>query len=296
MISKAIQKGFSGCRLLSNFIKREYFSILCKLFKVPEWKDPDNQDFIIIESQLKQQGIALTEITIDKSDFETFKNQFIFGDDFYGGPNTRVYEEKILEHFISYKFAIQKMSSNKDVYVDVAAANSPWAKLLRDAGYNAYAIDLTPSQLFKKYDFYKTMNATATSFGDESVGSVSLQCAYEMFTHDDDIMLINELKRILKKGGRAIISPLYMYTHYSGYCSPEFWNKHEYQPKNAKIYVNSRSQGVPFSRKYDAKQFRERIVKTIIENNMNYNLYVLRNGKEIDPKIYCHFILEITKN
>ena len=188
------------------------------------------------------------------------------------------------------------MSSTKDIYVDVAAANSPWAKLLRDEGYNAYAIDLTPSELFKKYDFYKLMNATATSFGDESVGSVSLQCAYEMFINDDDMLLINELKRILKRGGRAVISPLYMYTHYSGYCSPEFLNKHEYQPKNAKIYVNTHSQGIPFSRKYDAKQFNERIVKTIVDNHMSYKLYVLRNSAEIDPKIYCHFILEITKN
>jgi len=296
IIRKFVQKGVSGYKFLSNFIKKEFFSIKCKIFKIPEWKDPDNRDFIIIESQLKQQGIAFTEITIDKRDFEIFKIQFNFGNDFYGGPDTRVYEEKILEHFLSYTFAIQRMSSNKDIYVDVAAANSPWAKLLRDAGYNAYAIDLTPSELFKKYDFYKLMNATATSFGGESVGSVSLQCAYEMFIQDDDIMLINELKRILKKGGRAIICPLYMYTHYSGYCSPEFWNKHEYQPQNAKIYVNSHSQGIPFSRKYDAKQFSERIVKTIVENHMSYNLFVLRNGEEIDPKIYCHFILEITKN
>jgi hypothetical protein len=70
------------------------------------------------------------------------------------------------------------MSSNIDIYIDVAAVNSPRAKILKDAGYsNASAIDLTPSQLFKKYDFYKTMNATATSFDDESVGSVSREYA-----------------------------------------------------------------------------------------------------------------------
>ncbi len=294
MYQKIIRKGFSGYKLLSNFVKREFFSIKVKIFNIPEWKDPDNQDFIIIEHQLKQQGITFNEISIDKSDFETFKIQFDFGSDFYGGPNTRVYEEKILEHFISYKFAIQKMSSKKDIYVDVAAASSPWAKLLTDKGYTAYAIDLSPSP-FKNLEYYKTMDATATSFSVDSVGSVSLQCAYEMFNHDDDIKLIHELKRILISGGRAIICPLYMNTHYSGYCSPEFWDKSEFHPKDAKVYINIHIGGIPFSRKYDAEQFQKRIVKTILENNLNYNLYVLRNGNDIDPHVYCHFILEIIK-
>lgn len=295
MIPKIIRTGYTIFQYIQRQLKRKFFSIKVKIFHIPEWKDPDENDFIKIESQLKQQGIAFTEITIDKSDFETFKTQFNFGSDFYGGPNTRVYEEKILEHFISYKFAIQKMGSNLDIYVDVAAANSPWAKLLRDKGYNAYAIDRSPSR-FKNLEYYKTMDATATSFHEDSVGSVSLQCAYEMFNHDDDIKLIHELRRILISGGRAIISPLYMNTHYSGYCSPEFWDKSEFHPIDAKVYINIHSGGIPFSRKYDAEQFSKRIVKTIQENNLDYHLYVLRNGKEIDPNIYCHFILEIIKN
>lgn len=296
MNPKILRKGYKILHYIRRYLKKKIFFVKVKIFHISEWKDPDENDFIVIESQLKQQGIPFDEIILDQKDIEAFIKYFDFGNDFYGGKkNSRVYKEKLLEHYISYTLSIQKMSSNKDIYIDVAAANSPWAKLLRDKGYTAYAIDLSPSA-FKNLEYYKTMDATATSFSDASVGSISLQCAYEMFNHDDDIKLIHELKRILMRGGRAIISPFYMYTHYCGYCSPEFWDKPESHPKDAKVYVNLHADGIPFSRKYDAGQFQKRIVKTIEENNLDYHLYVLKNGKELDQNIYCHFILEIVKN
>lgn len=295
MVPKIIREGYKVYRNIRETGRVIFYTTKAKILRIPEWKNPDENDFIEIEKQLQQHGIALFEINFDKKKFEQFKNQFDFGSDFYGGScNTIVFNEKILEHYIAFTMAVQKMPSKKDVYIDIAAANSPWARLLRDKGYTSYAIDLSPSQ-FQDLEYYQTMDATATLFPDSSVSSASLQCAYEMFNHDDDIRLICELKRILTVGGRVIISPLYMNTHYSGYCSPEFWNKRESHPSDAILYVNTHSVGIPFSRKYDADKFQERIVRTIQENNMDYHLYVLRNPKELDPNIYCHFILEIIK-
>ncbi len=50
----------------------------------------------------------------------------------------------------------------------------------------------------------------AIRFDNESISKIALHCAYEMFENDADINLINEANRVLRKGGKMIIIPLYM--------------------------------------------------------------------------------------
>jgi len=140
------------------------------------------------------------------------------------------------------------------------------------------------------------MDATHMSYGDNSVSSASLQCAYELFIRDGDIKLIRELGRILKKGGKVVICPLYMRTDYSGFSGPSYYFKKEYHAVGAKVYLAHRNTlDVPFSRSYDVKRLKERVLDTAKANQLDFNLYVLRNGKEIGPNVYCHFVLEIMK-
>jgi len=139
------------------------------------------------------------------------------------------------------------------------------------------------------------MDATQTDFETKSIDLVSLQCAFEMFRNDDDVKLIRELSRILKPGGIALICPLYMHIEYCGYCSPEYWHRKDLHDPNAKLYVSANSYGIPFSRKYDAAELQRRVLKTAEQNGMVFKIYVLRNGAEIDPMVYCHFILELQK-
>lgn len=78
-----------------------------------------------------------------------------------------------------------------------------------------------------------------------------------MFTGDSDMQLVGELGRILRSGGKAVILPLYMHTHYSAYATPEYFGK-GYADRAAKEYVRMNSFGVPSSRKYDACALQRR--------------------------------------
>ena len=183
-----------------------------------------------------------------------------------------------------------------EAYVDVAAAGSPWAKTLRERKQiDAYAIDLCEvSDAYRDLPYYRVENATATSFADASITGVSLHCAYEMFMGQDDTRLIAELARILKPGGKAVILPLYMHTHYCAYSTPEYFGK-GYSDPLAKEYVRLDCSGVPSSRKYDAAKLKERVLDPILAAGLKYQLLALRNKSEFGQNIYCHFILEIEK-
>lgn len=183
-----------------------------------------------------------------------------------------------------------------DIYIDVAAASSPWAQKLRDRqNVAAHAIDLCAvDKAYQHLPYYRIENATKTTFADASVAGASLQCAFEMFMHTDDTNFILEAARILKPGGKVIVLPLYMHTHYCAYATPEYFGK-GYQDVGAKEYVRLDCNGVPSSRKYDAQQLKLRVLDPIIANGMRYRLHALRNKTELGSNIYCHFILEIEK-
>ncbi|WP_425482769.1 hypothetical protein [Caldichromatium japonicum] len=76
----------------------------------------------------------------------------------------------------------------------------------------------------------------------------SLHCAFEMFAGDDDVLFVQEAARLLVPGGRVVILPLYMYTHYCAYSTPEYWGRGHSDPA-AVEYVRMDTWGVLSSRK-----------------------------------------------
>lgn len=282
--------------ILKDIILQYYYRLRCNAVNACCWSDPTEEDNKKIEEQLRDHGVRLESLILNKKTFKGFENDFNFGDDFYGGRSSGLYKEKVLEHYLAYTLSMQKLFPG-GTYVDIAAANSPWAKLLREKGINAFAIDLSRSSQYGHLDFYRIMDATRTSFADQSVDFASLQCAFEMFNKDDDIQLILELGRILKHGGSAIICPLYLHTHYSGFSSPDFYFKKTYHDLNAKLYLAPNGmKKIPFARFYDADQLVKRIIKVIRGIGLSYRIYVIKDEKQIDPSVYCKFILEIKKD
>lgn len=284
-------------RILQVLVKQiqiRYYFMKAALLGLPEYQGPTRGELQQIEDALRDKGIAISDYFVDLADFGRFKKDFHFGPDFYGGERSPLFNEKVLEHFIAYDLGIR--NSDKDaIYVDIAASNSPWAMLLREQGYSAFGIDLEKSRCYGDLPFYRLADATRTDFPDSSVSCASLQCAYEMFLGDSDSRLVDELARILKPGGIAIISPLYMHTHYCGYCSPSYWRCNDFHDIGAKLYVKRSSWRIPFSRKYDVEALQSRVLKRIQVNSLEYRLSVLRNAKDIDPHIYCYFFLQISK-
>jgi hypothetical protein len=100
--------------------------------------------------------------------------------------------------------------------------------------------------------------------------------------------------RILKPGGKVIIVPLYMHTHYCAYSTPEYYGK-GYSDSAAKEYVRLDCFGVPSSRKYDGRMLQARVLDPIERLGMHYQLLALCNKADMGKNIYCHFILEIIR-
>ena len=268
----------------------------CTVRNAPKYVSPNASELARIEEELHEAGISVHDYAPRAEDFAAFQAAEYFPQDYCGGELASVWDEKLLEHWVAAERLGLMRYQPTDVYVDVAAANSPWAMTLHDRyGISAYAIDLCEvGHTYKHLPFYRIENATATTFADASVNGVSLQCAYEMFMGDDDTNLFVELARILKPGGKAVIVPIYMHTHYSAYATPEYYGKGN-SDVLAKEYVCFDWNGIPSARFYDVIQLKKRVLDPIENLGMGYQLLVLRNKAVLGKGIYCHFILEITK-
>ena len=267
-----------------------------KFRRVDKYQNPTGEELILIEQELTKLGIPIKDYVVKAETFHQFKQDFLFPEDYHGGIKSGVWDEKLLEHFIAFERLGLKNYRPQDIYIDMAACGSPWAKILKEKQNlaSSYAIDVSIAVQYAHLSYYKKENAISTSFSASSVKGASLQCAYEMFTGNDDIDLLKEAARILSPGGKMIIVPLYMHTHYCSYSTPEYWGK-GFSDQEAKEYVRLDCFGVPSSRKYDAFKLKERVLEVIQNLGMSYQLYALRNKDNLGSNIYCHFILEIIK-
>ena len=268
---------------------------LLKHRHVRQFQDPTPDELLTIERDLKSQKVHVSDVRVDIVDFGVFKDLIPFPDDYHGGIHGGVWDEKILEHYIAYKLLALEDFSKEDIYIDVAAGSSPWAKLLRDKlRIQAFALDRELSEQYKNLHYYKFEDATSTSFKDSSVKGMSLHCAFEMFKGDDDLNLIREMGRVLQPRGKALIVPLYLHTDYCSFSSPKYWGK-GYSDQKAIECIRWDMRAIPSARFYDAAKLQERILQNVKGMGMNYRVYALRNKMDISPSVYCHFILEITK-
>jgi hypothetical protein len=95
-------------------------------------KDPlaDLDYYQKLKDRLLSLNIRVEEATIDISDFEDWLKKFPAIKKAYQGMGNAVIE-KCLEHYLTYK----KLKISKDnIYIDIAAAGSPWAEILNRGG------------------------------------------------------------------------------------------------------------------------------------------------------------------
>ena len=299
VINKVRKHGLLGATAIgAGRLKSEvYFRYSAWRFRdAPKYANPTKEELSRIEAELSALGVVMHDYIPSPDQFQKFKAAHWFPKKYHGGHDSGVWDEKLLEHWIAGELLQLDQYSSSDVYVDIASFDSPWAKILRERlGIAAFAVDLSPvAEPYQHLDFYFSENATHTHFADAEVRGASLQCAYEMFRGDDDRMLISELMRILRPGGKAVILPLYMHTHYCCYSSPEYFGK-GFSDIGALEYIHFEGRGVPSSRKYDAQRLKDRVLDPITSVGMRYRLRVLRNQEALGEGIYCHFILEIEK-
>lgn len=261
----------------------------------PRYHNPTTAELAAVENALQALGVTVEDYRVDPESFARFKAEKPFPEDYHGGQTGGVWDEKLLEHFIAARLLGLDDYGAEDTYVDVAACHSPWARYLREVrGLNAWAIDLAVGQAFRDLPYYRCEDATATTFADASVRGASLHCAFEMFAGNDDIEFMREAARIMAHGGKVVVVPLYLHTHYCSYSTSEYWGR-GYSDPAAIEYVRMDTWGVPSSRKYDAQALVRRVLDPAIEAGLSYRLRALRNKEELGMNVYCHFILELSR-
>lgn len=241
-----------------------------------------------IRKEFIDNGFEVIDYHIDKADFIQWLHEVNFPKE-YSNSCGEVFTEKALEHYLSSR--LLDLNEN-DVFVDIAAASSPWYDL-SEKRYNCrtFAVDLHLP--FKNDPRLIECDATDMPFDNESISKIALHCAYEMFENDADINLINEANRVLRKGGKMIIIPLYM-DHIQS--SPKVSRKGIVYGKARRVWRDDKY-SVRFSRHYSVEAFKERIVDN--RDKLNLKIYYFTNENEIkqnlDDRVYVKFAACFTK-
>lgn len=248
-------------------------------------RDPDE-----IVWDLGKNGIDVLDYEIDIRDFrkymETAGYQNFEG--YYTGKLSDWLNEKALEHYLAAK-CLELQSS--DIYVDVAACNSPAANIYENIyGCTAYRQDM----IYREGIHGKNIGGTATAMPvpNSFATKMALHCSFEHFEGNSDIDFIVEAQRVLSKGGKLCIVPLYLHNDYALQSDPACLPKGGIDFDEGPI-VCAQGWRNRFGRFYDVPHFVSRIVKNL--QSFKLTIYRVLNEKEIDKNCYLKFFCILQK-
>lgn len=166
-------------------------------------------DTDILLDRLSRLDICLEKHKIDYKDYYKWFNSVNYYENFpkYVGEFKTYLERKSLEHYLSIKHLAKDVEN--EIWLDVASSNSPFADILKKTGVKkVYKQDLNyPEGLNGEII---GSNANEIPLENASVDNITVHCAIEHFENNADYQFIKEAARILKKGGKLCIIPLYI--------------------------------------------------------------------------------------
>ncbi|MDR4508956.1 MAG: class I SAM-dependent methyltransferase [Candidatus Brocadiaceae bacterium] len=239
--------------------------------------------------RFQKSGMVVEELQINGEDFEKWMKEFPSLVECYRNLGDSMIE-KILEHYLSFTFL---GISRSDIIIDVAAAGSRFVSELRSKCIKAYQQDLVYATDMKGYLIGG--NAANMPLPDGFASVLTLHCAFECLQGDSDMGFAREADRILKKGGRLGIVPLYIDAIHFVKTSPWCDKRHIRVEKEAKWLWRDDAYHAPFSRHYSPETFVDRIVSRM--PGIDTRILFFKNISEIarsfeGQRIYCHFMFK----
>ena len=264
---------------------------------------PTFDELTKIEGDIAQYGINCQRISLNKGEVFKYIKDIDLLIRFFSpqNPNER-YTRKIMEYYFCEKFLNFTEYTGNDIYIDAGCSTSPWVFYLREKrNIKAFGVDLYTDAIPSEYRewYYLSENITRTTFPNGSVTGISMQSAFECLLRDGDVEFIKECGRILRPGGKVVISPLYLTNKYISAVSLDKYHQHN-KDEDQEEYIRFDCEGIRRANHYDAAHLKSRILDTAEENGMDYMVYTLSN--EDVPKYdfpncfsYLKFILVLTK-
>jgi SAM-dependent methyltransferase len=244
-----------------------------------------------IVDQLKKNRIPVIDFEIHIDDFRQYleKAQYNKFQGYYGAGKGENFIEKSLEHYLAAK--VLKISKN-DVYIDVASSNSPVAEIYYKLyGCKTYRQDLK----FPIGVSGNTIGGDACNMPIEDgfATKMALHCSFEHFEEESDIRFIKEASRVLRKGGKLCIVPLYLFEDHIIIINPVNLPRGGIQfDSDAKLYC-VKGWTPRHVRFYDVPH----LISRIIENSdLKPTIYLVQNQKEVDTSCYVKFVAVFEKN
>ncbi len=250
--------------------------------------------FNALKEKLITLDISVKEVDIDISDFESWLDNFSEIRNHYQTWD-EVFIEKCLEHYLAFR---NLSTSQDDVYIDIAAAGSPWADILNKKGIKAYRLDLCYPEGIRGIEI--GADAGDTKLPDGFADVLSAHCAYECFMGDADVRFVKEAARVLNDKGRYAIIPLYLDDNYYISTSPYCDQKYVVIDSQAKKVWRDDGNTVSFSRHYSPESFLKRVFSSI-PAGMTGNVLYFRNIPKVmehyqGQRVYCFFMFYCAKS
>ncbi|MEL7533631.1 MAG: class I SAM-dependent methyltransferase [Bacteroidota bacterium] len=242
----------------------------------------------LLAKGLQEVGVSVAPYEIDIEGYYQYLERAQYPLTYYGGglDPQQNFTEKTLEHYVSLDFLNLQTDS---VFIDVAACTSPFFQIIRrlydvKATYNQDLI-FEPGLHGDRIGGY----GHELHLADNSVDGVTLHCSLEHFEDDTDTKFFQELERVLKPGGRAVILPFYLAHEYTIHVDPAYNLLKNHRPSiDPKARLRYCSWYQFFSRHYDPQALQERILSQA--PSLQLTVHQVQNFREVDANSYLRLI------
>ena len=270
-------KLYNKDREIRDFLNRTYHvnPYVPKIAKMVTGEENDAQN--IDEEQLKA-VLPLKSFFPSLDEYRSYlkTNHDLYLDRFSGEPlhGHGYFFQKTLEHFISYR-EIKNLGAHR--VIDIGSAGHTFPLIIKrlNPDVEVYAQDLCfPQGIHKLHDDIFTMGGSAEHIPleDNTIDYICFHCSIEHFEGDADCRVIQEVERLLRKGGVAVIVPLYLKSRYtikvnpiSGPFTDAQFMENVVVPEQEKgaIIEYATSMVSRFTRYYSPNELKERVLDNL---------------------------------
>jgi len=242
--------------------------------------DNDPQIREEIEKQLTESSFKLLDYHTSADGYREYMGRARYP--MYSNYPERNQFNKTLQHYLAGE--LLDLSAD-DTFIDIASDISPAPDIYhRLYGCRSYRQDL----IFPDGVHGDTIGGDAGHMPvqDGFATKMALHCAFEMFEQDSDIRFIKEANRVLAKGGKLCIVPLYLFTSYAIQTNPVTAIRSCMAfESDATLYC--KKGWWRYARYYDIPHLADRIRENL--GDLELTIYILRNGKVVDPTCWIRF-------